>query len=161
MTKTRVILVFCALMQQGYGQEWPHYGADPGGMRYSPLDQINRGNVTRLKVAWTYRTGDMSDGTVYPTRSAFECTPIVVDGVMYISTPFSRVDALDPESGKELWNFDPKIDKKAQYNLFINRGVAFWGRGGDKRVFVGTLDGRLFALNAADGKPVHSLSLGR
>jgi glucose dehydrogenase len=156
MTKTRVILVFCALIQQGYGQEWPQYGADPGGMRYSPLDQIHRGNVTRLKVAWTYRTGDMSDGTAYPTRSAFECTPIVIDGVMYISTPFSRVVALDPESGKELWSFDPKIEKKAQYNLFINRGVAFWGRGGDKRVFVGTLDGRLFALNAADGKPVHS-----
>jgi glucose dehydrogenase len=155
MTKTGVILFFFVLMSQGSGQEWPHYGADPGGMRFSPLDQINRGNVTRLEVAWIYRTGDMSDGTVYPTRSAFECTPIVIDGVMYISTSFSRVVALDPESGKELWSFDPKIEKKAQYNLFVNRGVAFWGRGADKRVFVGTLDGRLFALNAADGKPVN------
>src|SRR5262245_32141621 len=156
MTKTGVILVFFVLIQQDHGQEWPHYGADPGAMRYSPLDQINRTNVTRLEVAWTYRTGDMSDGTVYPTRSALECTPIVIDGVMYVSTPFSRVVALDPESGKELWSFEPKIDKKAQCNLFVNRGVAVWCRGVEKRVFVGTLDGRLFALNAADGKPVKS-----
>jgi len=142
------------MIPRSSGQAWPHYGADPGGTRYSPLDQINRENVKRLSVAWTYHTGDMSDGTIYPTRSAFECTPIVIDRVMYISTPFSRVIALDAESGKEIWSFDPKIEKKGPYSLFVNRGVSFWRRGEDKRIFLGTLDGRLFALSAADGKLV-------
>src|SRR6266542_532795 len=129
MTQRALLLSLGSLLlmiQQISGQGWPHYGADPGGTRYSPLDQINRENVKRLTVAWTYHTGDISDGTIYPTRSAFECTPIVIDRVMYISTPFSRVIALDAESGKELWSFDPKIEKKGPYNLFVNRGVAFW-----------------------------------
>ena len=135
-------------------QEWRHYGGDAGGTRFSPLAQINRKNVSNLRVAWTYRTGDLSDGTVLPTRSAFECTPLVIDGVMYVTTPFARVVALEAETGKELWSFDPKLDKKRPYNLFINRGVAYWRRGADKRIYLGTLDGRLFALDASNGKPV-------
>ncbi len=95
-----------------YAQEWPHYGNDIGGSKYSPLKQINKQNVTRLKPAWTYHTGDISDGTTYSVRSAFECTPLVVDGVMYVSTPFCRAVALEAETGKELWSFDPKIDKE-------------------------------------------------
>lgn len=137
-------------------QEWPHYGGDLGGTRYSPLAQINRQNVKTLKVAWTFHTGDVSDGTTYNFKSTFECTPLVVDGVMYITTPFSRVIALDPESGKELWAFDPDLDKDRPYNLFINRGPAFWQNVNDKRVIIGTLDGRLIALNALDGKPIQS-----
>jgi quinoprotein glucose dehydrogenase len=107
-----------------HAQEWLHYGNDLGGSKYSPLKQINKQNVTRLQAAWTYRTGDISDGTTYPVRSAFECTPLVVDGVMYVSTPFCRAVALDAETGKELWSFDPKIDKERPYGLFANRGVA-------------------------------------
>src|SRR6202049_4693217 len=95
--------------------EWPTYGNDPGGQRYSPLDQINKQNVAQLKVAWTYHTGDMSDGTNAKRKRAFENTPIVLNGTMYISTPFSRVIALDPESGKEKWSYDPKIDLQAYY----------------------------------------------
>jgi quinoprotein glucose dehydrogenase len=91
------------------GTDWPVYGGDPGNTKYSTLKQINRSNVTQLKVAWVYHTGDISDGTKYPVRSAFEATPLVVDGVMYVTTPFSRVIALDPETGRELWAFDPKI----------------------------------------------------
>src|SRR5262245_62089440 len=98
-------------------QEWPHYGNDPGGSKYSPLKQINKQNVDRLKPAWTYHTGDISDGTLYPVRSAFECTPLVVDGVMYVSTPFCRVVALQAETGAELWSFDPKVDKRRSYGL--------------------------------------------
>ena len=131
-----------------YAQEWPHYGNDIGGSKYSPLKQINKQNVTRLKPAWTYHTGDISDGTTYSVRSAFECTPLVVDGVMYVSTPFCRVAALEAETGKELWSFDPKIDKERSYGLFANRGVAFWRSGRERRIFIGTLDGRLFALDA-------------
>ena len=137
-------------------QEWPHYGGDLGGTKYSPLAQINRQNVRNLKVAWTYHTGDVSDGTTYSVRSTFECSPLVVDGVMYITTPFARVIALDPESGKALWTFDPNLDKDRAYNLFINRGAAFWQQGRDKRVLIGTLDGRLIAINALDGKPIKS-----
>src|SRR5215831_15070606 len=85
------------------GQDWPLYGGDAGGTRYSPLKQINRTNVATLKVAWTYHTGDVSDGTEYPVKSAFETTPLLVDGVLYIVTAFDRLIALDPETGKELW----------------------------------------------------------
>ncbi len=71
--------------------EWRHYEGDAGGTRYSPLDQINKKNVTQLRVAWSFDTGDVSDGTQYPTRSAFEASPLVVDGVMYVTTPFCRL----------------------------------------------------------------------
>jgi quinoprotein glucose dehydrogenase len=134
-------------------QEWPVYGGDPGNSRYSALKQINRSNVTELKMAWTYHAGDISDGSKYPVQSTFETTPLVVDGVMYITTPFSRVIALDPETGKELWTFDPKLEMSTPRNLFISRGAAYWTDGQKKRVFLGTLDGRLFSLDAKTGRP--------
>src|SRR5579863_5483581 len=79
--------------------DWPYYGHDAGGMRFSPLTQINRDNVAGLKVAWTFHTGDISDGSGDRKRSGFEATPILVDGTLYITTPFNRVIALDPETG--------------------------------------------------------------
>src|SRR5262245_8514088 len=91
-----------------FSQEWPFYEGDAGGTRYSPLEEINRSNVTNLKTAWIYHTGDVSDGTEFPVRSAFEATPLVVDGVMYIVTVFGRLIALEPETGKQIWVFDPK-----------------------------------------------------
>ena len=72
-----LLLPLCA-----WGQEWPHYGSDLGGTRYSPLKQINTGNVRALRPVWTYHTGDISDGTGDPIRSGFETTPIVTEGVM-------------------------------------------------------------------------------
>lgn len=137
-------------------QEWPYYGGDSGGTKYSKLAQIHRGNVGRLKIAWTYHTGDVSDGTSNPNRSAFETTPLVVDGVMYFTTPFARVIALEAETGKELWSFDPHLEKDRNYNLFVNRGAAWWTDGRQKRIYWGTLDGRLLALDAVTGKPVPS-----
>jgi len=86
--------------------EWPAYGNDPGGMRYSPLDQINRDNVQKLQVAWISHTGDISDGSNDRRRSGFEATPILVDGTLYFSTPFNRVIALDPETGKQRYPAD-------------------------------------------------------
>jgi len=148
------LLILLPLSLSSLSHEWPHYGNDIGGSKYSPLTQVNKRNVTRLKPAWTYHTGDISDGTTYPVRSAFECTPLVVDGVMYISTPFCRVVALESETGKQLWSFDPRINKERPYGLFANRGVAFWQSGRERRIFIGTLDGRLFALDAATGRPV-------
>ena len=87
--------------------EWAYYGRDPGGSRFSPLTQVNRTNVQRLKIAWIYHTGDVSDGTKHPRRSGFEATPIMVDSTLYFSTPFNRVIALDPEAGAERWSYDP------------------------------------------------------
>ena len=141
-------------------QEWRYYGGASGGGKYSPLKEINRDNVARLRPAWIFHTGDVSDGTRWPTRSAFESTPIVVDGVMYVTTPFSRAIALDPETGKELWSFDPRLDRTESANLFINRGAAYWTDGRNKRIFLGTLDGRLFSLVAQTGKPDAGFGVG-
>ncbi len=146
------LLLFCCL-RLAIGQDWRSYAGDPGGAKYSPLKQINRSNVTQLKVAWAFHTGDVSDGKTLPQRSAFETTPLVIDGIMYLTTPFSRLIALDPESGKQIWAFDPKLNRDLTYNLFINRGAAFWTDGSQKRIFLGTLDGRLFSIDARTGKP--------
>jgi glucose dehydrogenase len=150
-------LLVCGLAN---GQEWRYYAGDAGGSKYSALKDINRENVQRLRPAWIFHTGDVSDGTRWPTRSAFEGTPLVVDGIMYVTTPFSRVIALDPETGKELWSFDPRLDRTESANLFINRGAAFWTDGTRKRVFLGTLDGRLFSIRADSGKLDDSFGTG-
>ncbi|MBK7930454.1 MAG: pyrroloquinoline quinone-dependent dehydrogenase [Bryobacterales bacterium] len=135
------------------GQEWRHWGGDAGGTRYSPLKQIHRGNVAKLKVAWTYKTGEQSDGTALPFRSTFESTPLMVDGVLYVTTPFANVVALDAETGKELWKFDAGLDReRISGGLYINRGVAYWTDGKQKRLLLGTLGGRLFSIDAATGK---------
>jgi quinoprotein glucose dehydrogenase len=149
----RFALVVVITCLTSHAQEWRSYSGDTGGSKYSSLKQINRANVATLKVAWTFHTGDVSDGKTLPTRSAFETTPLVVDGVMYLTTPFSRLVALEPETGKQLWAFDPKLDTDRTYNLFINRGAAYWSGGNQKRIFLGTLDGRLFSIDARNGKP--------
>src|ERR1700726_3181855 len=107
--------------------DWPYYGRDAGGMRYSPLTQINRENVSRLKVAWTFHTGDISDGHGRSKRSGFETTPLLVDGTLYLTTPFNRMIALDPGTGKQRWAYDPKIALEGDYgDGLVNRGVATW-----------------------------------
>jgi quinoprotein glucose dehydrogenase len=150
-----MLIVFCLALFvfPAAAQDWKHYGADSGGTKHSSLKQINRGNVSKLKVAWKYHTGDVSDGKTLPVRSAFETTPLLVDGVLYLTTPFARVIALDPDTGRELWAFDPKFDRERPYNLYVNRGAAYWTDGKEKRLFVGTLDGFLWALDARTGKP--------
>ncbi len=139
----------------GGGGDWPAYGRDAGGSRYSPLAQITRANVGRLRPAWVYRTGDL-----LRDRSRFEATPLVVDGTLYVSTPLARVIALDPGRGTERWSYDPHLDLHGDYGDFANRGVATWldagrapGAACRRRVFVGTVDARLIALDGATGKP--------
>jgi quinoprotein glucose dehydrogenase len=141
--------------------DWPVYGHDSGGMRYSPLTQITRENVAQLKVAWTFHTGDISDGSGGRKRSGFETTPILVDGTLYLTTGFNRVIALDPETGKQRWAYDPLVEQAADYgDGMINRGVATWldpDRAERKlchrRIFEATLDARLISLDAATGAP--------
>ncbi len=150
-----------ASAQSSADTEWPNYGNDPGGMRYSPLSQINRENVSKLKVAWIFRTGDVSDGSHDRKRSGFEATPILVDGTLYFTTAFNRVIALDPETGKQRWAYDPKIDLTLDYgDGLINRGVATWldperasGQACRRRIYEATLDARLISLDATTGKP--------
>ncbi|HEY3129476.1 MAG TPA: pyrroloquinoline quinone-dependent dehydrogenase [Acidobacteriota bacterium] len=120
-------------------------------MRYSPLDQINRSNVKDLRVAWIYRSGD----PVSENKTTIECTPIIVQGVMYVTTPFCKVAALDPATGREIWKYDPYRAVRRPSNA-VNRGVAYWsdGRaGGARRVLMGTSEGRLISLDARTGQP--------
>ncbi len=146
---------------------WEQYGNDPGGSRYSPLDQITRDNVANLEVAWIYRTGDVwKSGRGAPT--AFETTPILVDDSLITCTPYNRVIALDAETGEERWTFDPKLDPTVYYgNQFICRGVAFWSderpEAPDKcrkRILTATNDSRLIAIDADKGLPCTDFGKG-
>ncbi len=153
--------VFLAGVSAARADEWAAYGRDPAGTRFSPLTQITPANVANLKPAWTFHTGDISDGAGKAPRSGFETTPLMIDGRLYLTTGFNRVIALDPATGQQLWAHDPKVYKEVGYgDGLINRGVAAWrdpkaGKGGAcaLRLFEATLDARLISLDAASGKP--------
>ena len=147
-------------------QEWPTYGNDPGSSRYSSLTEITKENVRYLKLAWTYHTGDVSDATgtwqgqkVW-AKSTFEATPLVVDDTLYVASSFNRIIALDPETGREKWAFDPKIDRIGYYgDYFTCRGLATWvdpqRQPGDmcrRSVYEATQDGRLVAVDGTTGE---------
>jgi quinoprotein glucose dehydrogenase len=136
------------------------YGRDSGGSRYSPLDQITRANVTQLRVAWTYRTGEAERKAVSAESAAFEATPLFLEGTLYLSTPFNRVIALDGETGAERWVYDPKVDVHIPYGTVTSRGVSSWvdrdrppGHPCRRRIVAATIDARLIALDAATGTP--------
>ena len=130
----------------GDGSNWAMTGFNYDEQRHSPLTQINADNVKDLGIAWF---ADL------PDARGQEATPVVVDGKMFISTAWSKVFAYDAKTGKPLWSFDPEVDKargvKACCDV-VNRGVAFW----KGQLFVGTIDGRLIALDAATGKKLWS-----
>ena len=138
--------------------QWPCYGRDPGGMRHSPLVQITPANAKNLQVAWTYRTGELErvKNTSLAAKVAFECTPLVNDGVLYLTTATARVIALDAASGKELWTYDPKLNVNGIFGEGASRGVSFWRSSTDpkqRRLFLGTLDARCIAIDADTGRP--------
>jgi quinoprotein glucose dehydrogenase len=139
---------------------WPQYGRDQEGTRYTPLNQINRDNVAYLRKAWEYHTGDFSDGSDGRPETTFQATPILVDGVLYLATVYGRVIALNPETGAELWTYDPGVDATVERGEFANRGVSYWraadpvqGRACERRILVATVDARLIALDAGRGTP--------
>ncbi len=149
--------------------EWPAYGGDAGGRRFAAHDQITRENVGRLEVAWTFHTGDppaVHDGR--RSTSASENTPILVDGTLHLCTPTNQVIALDPTTGAERWRFDPRIPKDGRYaNQLVCRGVAAWldtaapaGSACRRRILTATNDARLFALDAATGRPCPGFGTG-
>jgi len=127
--------------------DWMSYGRTYSEQRFSPLDKINAENVKNLGLAWYY---DLD------TDRGQEATPVVVDGVMYITTAWSMVKAFDAKTGKLLWAYDPKVGREILIHVCcdaVNRGVAVW----KGKVYVGTIDGRLVALDAATGQPVWSV----
>ena len=142
------------------GHDWPVYGHDAGGMRYSPLKQIDRTNVRRLQRAWTYEVPTEPNSWL----QAFESTPLMVNDVLYFATQTGRAIALDAETGKHLWSFDAYGAGIGRIRPLPNRGMTYWqGRSAitcdgrhdaaDSRIFFTTPDARLFALNPATGKP--------
>jgi quinoprotein glucose dehydrogenase len=139
---------------------WPNYGNDPGGTRYSPAKQIDRSNVAKLQVAWTFRTGAFPHDEELDHKAAFEATPILVDGKLFLSTPYDQVIALNAETGAKLWEFDPDVEHPYGFSEVTSRGVSAWRDASAKagktcalRIFIGTLDARLIALDGETGKP--------
>jgi quinoprotein glucose dehydrogenase len=146
--------------------DWPAYGADPGGQRWSPLTQITPANVDELEIAWIHRSGDVLDGSSSLGKSSLQVTPLLVDGTLYACTPRGRVFALDPETGRERWRYDPGVDA-SQFYVVNCRGVSSWldtaaleGASCRRRIFIGTLDARLIALDAETGAPCVGFAAG-
>lgn len=102
------MLASLASAQPDSGSEWPHYGNDAGGARYSAAAQIDRTNVAQLQVAWTFRTGALGQSAPLDRKAAFEATPILVEGKLFLSTPYNHVIALDPRTGARLWEYDAR-----------------------------------------------------
>jgi len=143
---------------------WGVYGRDAGGTRFSPDHEITPGNVSHLKVAWTYHTGD---STPPKMTGGFEATPICIDDTLFLSTPYSKVIALDAETGTLRWAADPHINRDIQEATYTSRGVAVWRDKSSKavglskfRIFFGTFDGRLIALDASTGHSIDSFGSG-
>jgi quinoprotein glucose dehydrogenase len=151
--------------------DWPTYLHDPGGTRYSPLTQIDVNNVTRLQVAWTYhmrppsapRTDTQAESVNVPAGrgngrfAPSEASPLIINGTMYLPTPYGRVVALNAQTGREIWKYDlPHRDQPA------TRGVEYWpgSKGLPPRILFGTRGGRLIALLAATGQPVQGFGQG-
>lgn len=149
-----ILLVFCQLPATAQtelkSENWVSVGNDRGCMRYSGMTQINRQNVHELEIAWVYRTGE--------GNKTCECTPLIIDGVMYITTNRLRCCALDARTGAELWSFNPFKNGKSKWPLAsggVNRGAAYWSDGkpeGQRRILHGTSDGQLFSIDAKTGK---------
>ena len=140
--------------------DWPAYGGDAGGQRFSRSTQINAGNVAQLKPAWTFHTHTLSQHGGANTRSGFEATPVLWKETLFFDTAFDEVFAVDAVTGQQRWRFDPAVNRDAAIYIATSRGVTLWHDGSphaqglcEERVFVATLDARLIALDARSGKP--------
>ena len=142
--------------------DWPSASGDAGAMRYAPVADIDRANVSRLKVAWRWSTGEKSV-VAAPDRKAarpglFQASPVVIGDTLYVSTPYAAVAALDATSGRELWKYDPEVWRMGQPSNgtgFVHRGVATWSSAQERRIFINARY-RLIALDAATGRVIPS-----
>ncbi|CAM6543134.1 pyrroloquinoline quinone-dependent dehydrogenase [Leclercia adecarboxylata] len=140
---------------------WDSFHGQLNAQKYSPLKQITAENVGKLKKVWEFHTGDVSDGKGDTPATVWSATPIFANETIYIGTPFDRLIALDPGTGKEKWHYDTKSSRKALTQPVLkNRGVSYWqaknpvaGEACQKIVYMGTVDGKLYALDADSGKP--------
>lgn len=139
---------------------WDTFYGQLNAQKYSPLKQINTDNVGQLKKVWEFHTGDVSDGSGDTPATVWSATPVFANNTLYVGTPFYRLIALDPATGKQKWSFDTHTPLKALTQPVLkNRGVAYWaadnpapGKACQKIVYMGTMDARLFALDADTGK---------
>ncbi len=152
-----LVLTVC-LPAAAAGGDWPHFGGGQHGRQYSPHAQINVDNVARLVPAWQFRTGETGKG--FRARFAFQANPILADGRLYFPTGNAVVFALDPATGRQIWRFDPELPRDKRFDEKANRGVSSWidpraapGSACRHRIYVGTLDARLIALDGASGRP--------
>lgn len=132
---------------------WRIYKADAGSTSYSSLDQINRENVTSLEIAWSFRPDDAPEGSRY---GKYECNPIVIDSILYATSPRHWVYAVDARNGKKIWSFDPFDGDRGGG---VNRGVTYWEQGTDRRILF-TASNFLYALDALSGLPVREFGEG-
>ena len=142
----------------GAGPEWPFYGGDQAGSKYSSLTGINKSNVHKRKLAWRWETGETPLPEYGTSPGMFEVTPLMIDGVLYLSTPYNKVVALEPSTGRQLWVYDPKAYLDGQVpngTGFVHRGVAAWRAGatGPLRILMNSRY-RLIDLDARSGQPV-------
>ena len=133
--------------EKATANDWPVYQGDDGRNQYSSLKQINKQNINRLSVAWEYRTGDAGE------RTQIQCNPIVIDGVLYASSPKLKVFALNAATGDLIWEFQPKAD--VNFSMNVNRGLVYWENAGQKQIMF-TAGSMLFAIDATTGKPVET-----
>lgn len=138
--------------------QWQSHGGDAGGTRHGASRQITPKNVSQLEIAWTFRTGELGNGFASAEKLSFEATPILIGDTLYLSTPTNIVIALDAATGKFRWRHDPKIPRHVRYAEATSRGVSWWADAAaepsarcSQRIFMGTLDARLIALDARDG----------
>jgi quinoprotein glucose dehydrogenase len=158
-----LLLLTAALSSELIASDWPVYGGDAGGRHYSSLDGINRDNVKDLKLAWSYRHGELEDFTGPRMTASWHVTPILLPAAagqsLLICTPFNRIIALDPVSGEERWAFDPEVGESPEWSRHNCRGVAYWqdAQASDAavckhRIFAGTETMQLIAVDATTGK---------
>lgn len=153
-------LILCLLpcVAEAQIKEWPAYGGDPGGTKYSAARQIDRGNVARLQPAWIWKTGEEPNPGWDVAPGRFQATPLMINDTLYLTTSYHRVVALDARTGRELWSYDPRSIEWGPAS-WVHRGAAAWTDGTERRIFFQTR-WRLIALDARTGKPVPSFGTG-
>ncbi len=165
-------ILFLLIFSTGKGQDpgksssllaqapsWYAYGGDAGGNRYANTDQINTENVKDLKLAWTFRTGELGQNSNIGEKLTFEATPIFFNNMLYLSTSYGKVFGLNPTTGTQIWSYDSKIDRKASFSELTSRGVSSWtdpdvpeGEECKRCILLATINSKLIKLDAATGK---------
>jgi len=156
-----LLLLSAAAQKPPASQEWPVYAGDAGAAHYSPLADVDRDTVSRLAIAWEWNPSEDAVAAFGTRPGNFQNTPLMIDDVLYVSTMYNRVVALDAETGKQLWVFDPKaIDDGQPPNGtgYVHRGLAAWRDGDRLRIFLNSRY-RLFALDAKTGEPLSSFGV--